>query len=125
MLNRITAVPTVAVKDLKRARRFYEEVLGLKPSGVEESDAIAYGNGGSGLFVYESRYAGTNQATAVTWIAGDGVDDAVRTLKGKGVAFEHYDLPGMKREGDVHVAGNMRAAWFKDPDGNIHALSSQ
>ena len=125
MLNRITAVPTVAVKDLKRARRFYEDVLGLKPSGGEESAAITYGNGGCGLLVYESRHAGTNHATEVTWIAGDGVDDAVRALKGQGVAFEHYDLPGMKREGDVHVSGSLRAAWFKDPDGNIHALSSQ
>ena len=43
-------------------------------------------------------------------------------LKGPGVAFEHYDLPQMTRQGDVHVAGAMKAAWFKDPDGNIFSL---
>ena len=38
------------------------------------------------------------------------------------MAFEHYDLPGMTRQGDLHVAGDMKVAWFKDPDGNIHSL---
>jgi hypothetical protein len=49
----------------------------------------------------------------------DDVEDVVRTLKGKGVKFEHYDLPDTRREGDVHVSGDIRVAWFKDPDGNI------
>ena len=48
----------------------------------------------------------------------------MQALKAKGVTFEHYDMPGMTREGDVHVGGKMKAAWFKDPDGNIHALVS-
>jgi hypothetical protein len=43
----------------------------------------------------------------------------VRELKTKGVAFEHYDMPDVIREGDIHVADNMKVAWFKDPDGNI------
>jgi hypothetical protein len=76
------------------------------------------------LFVYESQYAGTNQATAVTWVVGNNVDEEVKTLRAKGVAFEHYDLPGTVREGDVHVAGDIRVAWFKDPDGNIHSVVS-
>jgi hypothetical protein len=74
--------------------------------------------------VYKSQYAGTNKATAVTWTVGEELDDIVRALKGKGVRFEHYDLPGMTRKGDVHVAGEMKAAWFKDPDGNILSLVS-
>jgi hypothetical protein len=68
--------------------------------------------------VYRSRFAGTNKATALTWTVDD-VEDVVRTLKGKGVKFEHYDMPGMKHDGDVHVAGELKVAWFKDPDGNI------
>ncbi len=43
----------------------------------------------------------------------------MRALKAKGVAVEHYDMPGMTREGDIHIAGEMRIAWFKNPDGNI------
>jgi hypothetical protein len=50
------------------------------------------------------------------------VDGTVRDLKAKGVTFERYDLPAMTHEGDVHVAGHLRAAWFKDPDGNILSL---
>ena len=41
------------------------------------------------------------------------------------MTFEHYDLPGTVRKGEVHVSGEIRNAWFKDPDGNIHALASQ
>ncbi len=76
-------------------------------------------SGKSTINVYRSQYAGTNKATAVTWTVGDELDDVVQTLKGKGVKFEHYDMPGMVRKGDVHVAGDMKVAWFKDPDGNI------
>jgi hypothetical protein len=57
----------------------------------------------------------------VTFVAED-VDDLVRILKGRGVTFEHYDLPNMTRQGDIHVAGSMKAAWFKDPDGNIFSV---
>jgi hypothetical protein len=55
----------------------------------------------------------------MTWVVGDEVDQIARELKSKGVAFEHYDMPGLKLEGDVHVGHGMKVAWFKDPDGNI------
>lgn len=89
---------TIAVKDIDRARRFYEDVVGLTPLPA------------------------TNRATAATWMVDDELDDTVRTLKSKGVAFEHYDMPGITRQGDVHLTGKSKAAWFKDPDGNIIAL---
>lgn len=69
-----------------------------------------------------SEYAGTNKATAVTWVVGDELDDIARSLKAKGVVFERYDMPGMTREGDLHSHGDMNVAWFKDPDGNILSL---
>jgi catechol 2,3-dioxygenase-like lactoylglutathione lyase family enzyme len=69
--------------------------------------------------VYRSNYAGTNKATAVTWAVGDDIERVVRELKAKGVAFEHYDLPDMQRDGDLHIGDGMKVAWFKDPDGNI------
>ena len=68
--------------------------------------------------MYRSTFAATNKATALTWTVDD-VDNVVRSLKGKGVTFEHYDLPDMRLEGDVHVSGDIKVAWFKDPDGNI------
>jgi len=72
----------------------------------------------------DGRQASSNQATAATWFVDD-VDQIVKDLKAKGVVFEHYDMPETTRKGDVHVAGSMRAAWFKDPDGNILARISQ
>jgi catechol 2,3-dioxygenase-like lactoylglutathione lyase family enzyme len=115
---------TVAVKNLATAKSFYERTLGLTPTDSRESGVAGYRCGSGTLLVYESKFAGTNRATSATWIVGSEIDAMVRAFKEKGVTFEHYDLPDMKLDGDVHVAGDMRAAWFKDPDGNILALVS-
>jgi catechol-2,3-dioxygenase len=122
MLNAKEAVATIAVKDIEVARKFYQDVVGLTPLPSTEPDAVPFKSGNSSLLVYESQFAGTNQATAATWDVADELDSVVRTLKSKGVSFEHYDLPGVTRQGDVHGNGNTRAAWFKDPDGNILAV---
>jgi catechol 2,3-dioxygenase-like lactoylglutathione lyase family enzyme len=124
MLGNKDAATNIAVKDLEAARKFYEGTLGLKPVGSEGEEVIAYRSGKSTLFVYRSKYAGTNKATALTWTVGDDVEGEVRQLKAKGVRFEHYDMPGMKLEGDVHVGGEMKVAWFKDPDGNILSIAN-
>jgi len=119
------AMATVAVKDLDAGRRFYEDILGLEPVHDEGGEAITYKAASSTVLVYRSQYAGTNQATAVTWIVGSELEGIVGALQAKGVTFERYDLPGTTREGDIHVAGDTRVAWFKDPDGNIHSLVNQ
>ncbi|HJU89365.1 MAG TPA: VOC family protein [Gemmatimonadaceae bacterium] len=125
LLGNKEAIATVGVKDMEVARKFYEEKLGLRAVDNEGDSAITYAAGDSKLFVYESKYAGTNKATAVNFLLGDDFDDTVRDLKGKGIQFEHYDLPDTKRQGDVHVAGDMKLAWLKDPDGNILALMNR
>jgi catechol 2,3-dioxygenase-like lactoylglutathione lyase family enzyme len=124
MLGDKNADATVAVADLKAAKKFYGNTLGLKVADTEGEEAVIYESGASRILVYESQYAGTNKATAVTWSVGNDIEGTVKELKAKGVAFEHYDLPGMTRKGDVHVAQSLKAAWFKDPDGNILALVS-
>ena len=118
MLGTTQAMPTVAVKDLDVARKFYEEALDLKPTDTGEPEVLAYKAGNSTILVYKSQYAGTNEATVVTWIVGDDLEGVMQALKARGVAFERYD-------GDVHLAGSTKAAWFRDPDGNIHSLVSQ
>lgn len=118
MLSNKKAVANVAVKDIDVATRFYKDTLGLTPVHKEEQELVVFRSGPSEINVYRSDYAGTNKATAVTWTV-DNVKDEVADLKSKGVVFEHYDMPGMTREGDVYVAGDMKVAWFKDPDGNI------
>jgi catechol 2,3-dioxygenase-like lactoylglutathione lyase family enzyme len=118
MLRDTDAVATLAVKDLNAAARFYEGTLGLSRAGGEGDEVIVYESGDTVINVYRSSFAGTNKATALTWSVDD-VEDVVRTLKAKGVTFEHYDLPDTSLKGDVHVSGDIKVAWFKDPDGNI------
>jgi predicted enzyme related to lactoylglutathione lyase len=125
MLGERNASAVVAVKDMEAAKKFYEDVLGLKKTDVSDPSGTMYKSGDSMVFVYPSEFAGTNKATALAWGVGEDLDKIVADLKGKGVAFEHYEMPGMKVEGDVHVMGEMRAAWFKDPDGNILNLVNQ
>jgi catechol 2,3-dioxygenase-like lactoylglutathione lyase family enzyme len=125
MLRDNEATATAAVKDLETARRFYEGKLGLTPIPPEGPGVITYKSGGSALLVYASQFAGTNKATTVTWSVGDEFDEIVQSLQSKGVSFERYDgLPNVTREGDVHRSGDLKLAWFKDPDGNIHHLIS-
>ena len=125
MLGNKDAVANIAVKNLEAARKFYEDTLGLKQVGAEGEEVIVFRSGNSTINVYRSQYAGTNRATAVTWTVGEDVEDVVRALKARGVTFEHYDMPGITREGDVHVSGDMKVAWFKDPDSNILNIVSR
>jgi catechol 2,3-dioxygenase-like lactoylglutathione lyase family enzyme len=125
MLGQINAVANVAVKDLRRAKAFYEKTLGLKEVEHMGEEVSVLKSGDTMINVYRSDFAGTNKATSVTWAVGDKIDSFVAELKSKGVTFEHYDMPDTRLEGDVHVFGDLRVAWFKDPDGNILNLINQ
>lgn len=125
MLSKANAITTIGVKDIKRARDFYQNKLGLTPvksSGPMEEEVQMFKSGDSLVEIYRSDFAGTNQATAMSWVVGEDIAKEVDGLKQKGIGFEHYDFPDSKLEGDVHVMGNIKAAWFKDPDGNILSL---
>ena len=118
MLADSNVCATLAVKDLAAGRQFYEQVLGLHETVMESDNAVVYKSGDSMIQIYPSSFAGTNQATAATWSVED-IQATVADLKSKGVEFEHYDVPGVTMDGDVHNMGDEKAAWFKDPDGNI------
>ena len=122
MLGDKEAIATIAVKDLKIAREFYVGKLGLKAGAQGGPGVLSLVSGSSKVLVYESEFARTNQATSATWIVGGDLESIVEELRGKGIAFENYDMPHTKREGDVHVSGKMKVAWFKDPDGNFLSL---
>jgi hypothetical protein len=85
---------------------------------------MLYKSGNSMVLVYPSEFAGTNKATAASWAVGDDFDAIVEDLRAKGVTFEKYDLPDTTREGDVHILGEFKAVWLKDPDGNILNLTN-
>ncbi|MFD2366706.1 VOC family protein [Pseudoduganella sp. GCM10020061] len=124
MLADKEAIAMIAVKDINAAAEFYEGTLGLVKLSTEGDEVITYRSGSSKINVYHSEFAGTNKATCVMWDVGDEIDSIAARLKARGVRFEHYDLPGLTVEGDLHVGGGMKVAWFKDIDGNILSIVS-
>ena len=122
MLGKMDATPMIAVKDLDRARKFYEDTLGLKAKDEWGGEGVTLESGDTLINVYRSEFAGTNKATALTFEVDD-IDSEVSELKKKGIFFEHYDLPGLEPKGDLYVGeGGFKTCWFKDPDGNILSL---
>ncbi len=118
-------IPTIAVKDLQPAREFYEGKLGLKPDQDLGEGGVIYKAGkGTTLLVYPSAMSsGTNKATYAGFRVDD-IEETIKDLREAGVEFEEYDFPGLKTENGVatYQGGGGKAAWFKDPDGNILAL---
>jgi catechol 2,3-dioxygenase-like lactoylglutathione lyase family enzyme len=121
MLGKADATPMIPVKDLNRARSFYEGTLGLKAKDEMGGEVLRLESGETEINVYRSEFAGTNKATALTFEVEDA-EKEVADLKVKGIFFEHYELPGLARQGDLYVAEGFKTAWFKDPDGNILSL---
>ncbi len=122
MLSTSNTFSDIAVKDLEAAKKFYQDTLGLEVLKEDEWE-IYFKTGNGKMSVYKSEYAGTNKATYMSWEVADIAAEA-EGLKAKGVVFEHYDMPGVTMEDDVHVMGDTKAAWFKDPDGNILCLTN-
>ena len=124
MLSDKDVCTSIGVSDLDRAKNFYEQKLGLTAS-METPGGVFYKSGNSGIFVYPTQYAGTNKATYASWRVDD-VKGTAAALKAKGISFEHYDnMPETKLDGDVHIMGDLQAAWFKDPDGNVLNIVNQ
>jgi catechol 2,3-dioxygenase-like lactoylglutathione lyase family enzyme len=126
MLSDFDVMATVAVKDIDKAKRFYEEKLGLEVLDTGYAGGVLiYKCGNSKLLVYPSKYAGTNQATTATWSTNGDIEEIAGELKKRGVTFEHYyDMPDARVEGDIHYVGGIKGVWFKDPDGNILHVNS-
>jgi catechol 2,3-dioxygenase-like lactoylglutathione lyase family enzyme len=124
MLKDIDATAMLPVKDVGVAKAFYEGTLELELAATPQEGILLYTSGSTPIVVYESAFAGTNQANALAWSVGDEFDAIVEGLSAKGVTFEHYDLPGLALEGDVHTAEGFKGVWFKDPDGNILHVNS-
>ena len=124
MFESIRAVPTIAVSDMDRAKEFYGGTLGLTAKD-ERSDGVRYeAGGGSLLLVYPSQFAGTAKSTCMGFDVED-LDKAVEELRGRGVVFEEYDMPGLKTVNGIAEIEGVKGAWFKDPDGNILAIGQE
>jgi predicted enzyme related to lactoylglutathione lyase len=121
MLQKSPMYAYIPVKDLARARKFYEEKLGFKPK-EEKAGGVVYEFGKhTACFMYPTPNAGTSKASQAFWQVDD-VEREVAELKARGVKFEEYDAPGMKTQNSILTAGGAKAAWFKDSEGNIMAI---
>jgi catechol 2,3-dioxygenase-like lactoylglutathione lyase family enzyme len=109
------------VKDMARARRFYEEQLGLQPLGGKPDGKFVYRCGGTEVALFPKPEGTRAEHTALSFRV-DNIADAIALLKSRGVAFADYDFPGLKTEGHVCVLGSEKAAWFQDTEGNILCL---
>ncbi len=118
MLKNSFAYPTLPASDLARARTFYEQKLELEPvEGADDPGGVYYQLGAQILFLYQTE-APRGGNTALSFVVDD-LDAEMKDLRSRGVAFEDYDMPGLKTENGVAEFDGMKAAWFKDTEGNI------
>jgi catechol 2,3-dioxygenase-like lactoylglutathione lyase family enzyme len=117
--NQVTVM--LPVKDMARARRFYEESLGLAPEGLKPDGKFVYRCGGTELALFPRPDGTKAEHTAISFKVPD-IAKSVRELSARGVQFADYDLPGLKTVEHVCVLGSEKAAWFQDPEGNILCL---
>ncbi len=117
MLTNASITTMLPVRDIDRARRFYEDCLGLEPGGFRPDGKFVYAVGGSTLALFPKPEGTRADHTAISFRVPDIVA-SIETLKRAGVVFENYDLPGLKTVDHVCVLGAEKAAWFKDTEGN-------
>lgn len=121
MLNESNTYTTIPVSDLERAVRFYSETLGLTPAMVTEG-GVMYRSGGTQFFVYPSRHKASGH-TKMSWVVGD-IKAEVAALRGKGIEFVVFDVPGVKTVDGISQSGPaVWTAYFRDPDGNLLGLT--
>ena len=113
----------IPVSDVPRARKFYEEKVGLEPR-EEYAGGVIYECGGTEVFLYPTPNAGTSKASQAFWSVDD-VEAEVAQLKSRGVKFEEYDMPGITMKNSIATGGGAKTAWFKDTEGNIMAVSQR
>jgi len=124
MLKNSPIRPYIPASNIARARKFYEEVIGLQPK-AEYAGGVVYECGGAEVFMYPTPNAGTSQASQAFWQVED-VEAEVTELKARGVKFEEYDMPpGMTMKNSIVTAGGAKTAWFKDTEGNILAIAQR
>ena len=122
MLTEAKVVTTIPVVDVERAKKFYLETLGLTLAKEDEWGTLVAAGQGAQLLLYPRGATKADHTVAAFEV--DDVEAEVAALRARGVTFEEYDLPGLKTENGIAVAGKSKAAWFLDTEGNILSVSS-
>ncbi len=118
MLTQAPITTMLPVKDLGRAREFYESKLGLAPAGLQPDGKFLLRCNGTTLALFPKPEGTKAEHTAVSFRVDDIVAE-IRDLKARGVQFHDYDFPGFKTIEHVAIVGSDKAAWFSDTEGNI------
>lgn len=113
----------IPASDIIRARKFYEELIGLQPK-AEYAGGVVYECGGAEVFMYATPNAGTSKASQAFWQVKD-IEAEVAQLKARGVQFEQYDFPGVTMKNSIVTGGGAKTAWFKDTEGNTLAIAQR
>ena len=116
-----TTLPTI---NLEAAREFYGEKLGLNITNMNkpEDAFVCECGGGTRMYIYERPTPSKADHTQASFAVGD-IEKEMEELRSRGVLFEEYDMPGLKTINGIATMGESKSAWFKDPDGNILALT--
>jgi catechol 2,3-dioxygenase-like lactoylglutathione lyase family enzyme len=118
MLSSALVTTMLPVMDMKRAREFYENKLGLKPVGMKPDGKFVYACAGGAFLALFPKEGGTKADHTAISFQVENIGSALAALQKAGVVFEDYDLPGLKTVNHVCVLGSEKAAWFKDTEGN-------
>jgi len=118
MLENAPVTTILPVVDMKRARDFYENKLGLIPVGMKPDGKFVYACGGGAVIALFPKEGGSKADHTAVSFQVNNVEAAIKELKTAGVVFEDYDFPGLKTVNHVCVLGSEKAAWFKDTEGN-------
>ena len=125
MLKIKSSATAIPAQDIKRARQFYEQKLGLKVSEEQPDGGVMYSTGETGFLVFPSMGKASGDHTQMALEVED-VPTAATELKSKGVKLEEYDYPEFKsRDGIVDMPDGTKGAWFKDTEGNLIALTQR
>ena len=113
------------VTDVDRARSYYTDTLGLDFTGTNGEGSATYAlEGGATLMLLPRPDSRPSESTAMSFEVDD-VGAEIGELEERGVVFEDYDQPELTTVDHVAVMGTEKAAWFKDPDGNVLCLHQQ
>lgn len=114
---------TIPATDMARAKRWYQEKLGVTPISEMPAGALYEMGGGTAFLLYPTAFAGKAPNTLMG-IESNDVEGDVAAMKKNGVVFEEYDTPDLKTVNSIARFGEMKGAWFRDSEGNILSIAS-
>ncbi len=121
MLKIKNSAAAIPAQEIKRARQFYEQTLGLKPNEEQPDGSVFYQTGETMFFIFPSMGKASGDHTQMG-LEVDDAEAAAQEVRGKGVKLEEYDFPDFKTKNGIAEMGGGKGFWFKDTEGNLIAV---